>query len=132
MSYDHQIIDTSILLSELKDANQEMGQVIESIRQIAQHTNLLSLNSAIEAARAGEAGRGFSVVADEVMAVRTADVAYDIIDKIDRNLFERNCDAQAWLFEKETLGTKIYGYAHTRGYNAYQGKNWSALVTETL
>ncbi|GAB6153904.1 hypothetical protein JCM17380_26540 [Desulfosporosinus burensis] len=47
-----------ILLSELKDANQEMGQVIESIRQIAQHTNLLSLNSAIEAARAGEAGRG--------------------------------------------------------------------------
>ncbi|MPN09924.1 hypothetical protein SDC9_157217 [bioreactor metagenome] len=34
--------------------------------------------------------------ANEVMAVRTADVAYDIIDKIDRNLFERNCDAQAW------------------------------------
>lgn len=129
MSNDTLVIDSSVLLSELKDANQEMGQVIQSIRQIAQHTNLLSLNSAIEAARAGEAGRGFSVVADEikklatrslnstkestkiieniqvkaneVMAVRTADVAYDTIDKIDRNLFERNCDAQAWAgFDK--------------------------------
>ncbi|TGE38492.1 chemotaxis protein [Desulfosporosinus fructosivorans] len=129
MSKDSLGIDSSVLLSELKDANQEMSQVIESIRQIAQHTNLLSLNSAIEAARAGEAGRGFSVVADEIkklatsslastkestkiieniqskaneiMAVRTADVAYDTIDKIDRNLFERNCDAQAWAgFDK--------------------------------
>ena len=129
MSNENLVIDTSVLLNELKNANQEMGQVIESIRQIAQHTNLLSLNSAIEAAREGEAGRGFSVVADEikklatrsltstkestkiieniqtkaneVMAVRTADVAYDTIDKIDRNLFERNCDAQAWAgFDK--------------------------------
>lgn len=122
-------IDASILISELKKASHEMGRINDAIREIAVRTNLLSLNSAIEAARAGEAGRGFSVVADEikklatssltstkestkiidniqskaneVMAVRTADVAYDTIDKIDRNLFERNCDAQAWAgFDK--------------------------------
>lgn len=118
------VMDASSLLSELKIANRNMGNIIDSIQQIARQTNLISLNSSIEAARAGQAGRGFSVVADEikklalkslnitnesrkiveeiqtkandVIAVRTADVAFDIIDKIDRNLFERNCDAQAW------------------------------------
>lgn len=38
-----------------------------------------------------------------------------------------------YLFGKDERGNeKIYGYAHTRGYNAYRGKNWSAIVSETL
>ncbi len=121
---EEKVIDSSVLLGELKKATQDMGQVIKSIQGIAKQTNLLSLNSAIEAARAGEAGRGFGVVAEEikklatqsfasteesdgiiknivtkaneVMGIRTADVAFDVMDKVERNLFERNCDAQAW------------------------------------
>ncbi len=41
-------------------------------------------------------------------------------------------ETYGYIFEKDTMGAKIYGYAHTRGYNAYQGKGWSALVSETL
>lgn len=122
-------LDAAITMNELKEANTRMIKAIESIEHITKQTNLLSLNSSIEAARAGEAGRGFSVVASEikkladrsfsatkeitalidnmqqktteVIVVRTADVAFDIMDKIDRNLFERNCDVQAWAtFDK--------------------------------
>src|SRR5690606_17933185 len=52
--------------NDLERASLSVDSVIEIIHTLAEQTNLLALNAAIEAARAGEAGRGFSVVADEV------------------------------------------------------------------
>ena len=69
-----------------------IGEIIDSINQIAQQTNLLALNAAIEAARAGEAGKGFAVVADEINslsaesseATRKIDaILKDIIDTVE-------------------------------------------------
>ncbi|SFM43256.1 methyl-accepting chemotaxis protein [Gracilibacillus orientalis] len=65
----------------LKQSTEQINQVMEMLTNIAQQTNLLSLNAAIEAARAGEAGQGFAVVADEIRKLSTQ--SKDSIDKVD-------------------------------------------------
>jgi twitching motility protein PilJ len=79
-----QIQETAKRIKRLGESSQQISEIVELISDIAEQTNILSLNAAIQAAMAGEAGRGFAVVADEVqrLAERSAEATKQISDLV--------------------------------------------------
>ena len=78
------VLSTSKAVEELGEQVNQIGTIVDAISEIANETNLLSLNASIEAARAGEAGKGFAVVATEIqkLATQSNDSAREIADLI--------------------------------------------------
>jgi twitching motility protein PilJ len=99
-----QIQDTAKRLKRLGESSQEIGEITELISDITEQTNVLALNAAIQAASAGEAGRGFSIVAEEVqrLAERSADATRKIAALI-KTIQTDTLDAVAAM-ERSTQG----------------------------
>jgi methyl-accepting chemotaxis protein len=107
-----QAVETSANSIQMMDTySQQIGEIVETIQDIADQTNLLALNAAIEAARAGEQGRGFAVVAGEVrkLAEKSSEATREIatiVHNTQKNIAETVVSMQAAI-ERVSQGSNL-------------------------
>lgn len=99
-----QIQETSKRIKRLGESSQQIGEITELISDITEQTNILALNAAIQAASAGEAGRGFSVVAEEVqrLAERSAEATRQISALV--KIIQSDTQDAVVAMERSTVG----------------------------
>ena len=100
-----QIQETAKRIKRLGESSQQIGDIVELINDIAEQTNILSLNAAIQATMAGEAGRGFAVVADEVQ--RLAERSSNATKQIDALVRTIQSDTHEAISSMERSTTEV-------------------------
>ncbi len=123
------IDEASVVVRQLADGTESIGQVSATITAIAEQTNLLALNAAIEAARAGEQGRGFAVVADEVrnLAQRTQEATKQIKEIIDQLVSASNQAVQVMDTSKQEADQSV-----SKSSNAGEALSGIAQAVESI
>lgn len=114
---------------------QQISELIETIEEIAENTNLLSLNAAIESARAGEAGRGFAVVAEEVrkLAARSkaeAQNIFQIVTNLNTQMNALGTSAEKFNSYKDVHGESVKLTRSAFDHIVEHVKNISDRITE--